>query len=140
MLASPLESPPSRVLLRQLFPVSRGQAWISVMSDTQEEVGIIEKLDAFPRETRRMLRSELSYSYFVPVITEVMGLKHEFGFYRWDTQTDSGRRTFHIKGRSEHVRRYGTRILMTDVAGCRYEIPDYTQLPRASQRIVSNIL
>ena len=67
--------------------------------------------------------------YFMPVITKVLDVKDEYGFAYWHVMTNFGvcRFTTHMSG--DAVITLGeSRLLVTDIDGNRYDIPDFYQL------------
>jgi len=130
-----------RVSLRRLFPIRYPSEFISVREDGGEELGIIEDLGDYDRDTRRLLEKELEVYYSVPVITEVNAVESEFGFMCWDVQTSRGPSTFYVKGRSDNIAHAGEHeLFVTDIHNCRYHIPDVRELPKNSRSILDHVL
>ena len=129
------------VIIRQMFPVTRPSQFLSVRDKEDKELGVIEELGAFPKETRALALQHAQRRYFVPRIQVIHALKDEHGFFRWDTTTDRGRREFYVKGRTDTIRVLdGYRIFVTDVEECRYEIPDCRALPKPSQVLLEKVV
>lgn len=135
------EAPPFRPRFRLLFPLSCATGYISVLNG-EEEVGILEDLDAVPAALRELILEELKRSYFLPRIEAVRSLtRKRRGIYQWTVQTDRGDQTFDIELRANPVKLLSdNRILITDVTGCRYEIMSLATLPRASRRLLELML
>lgn len=129
-----------RVTVRQMFPVSRPRLFLSIRNKDDEEVGVIQDLGEFPSELQALIEDDMQHHYFVPEITEIHELKDEHGYFMWDVETTSGHREFYTKGPSESVRiRDGSRIFITDVEDCKYDIPNYLKLSKASQALLDQI-
>ncbi len=123
------------------FPVSGPDKYISIRDVEDEEIGMIENLKDLPIEQQALVRRELRLRYFVPVIREIYKIKEEYGTYYWEVKTDRGKKTFYVKGRNENIIfRDKTRLLITDIEECRYEITDYTRLPHHSQTELDKVL
>ena len=115
------------------FPVENPDKLISIRSIENKEIGMIKDLGDFPADQQALIRKEIKLRYFVPVIREIYKITEEFGIYNWETKTDRGRKAFYVRGRNDNILMRGkTRLLITDIEECRYEIPDYARLPRHS--------
>ena len=90
--------PYPRVHLYRVFPLSEPSRMISVRDEKDSEIGIIESLNDFSAETRRLLKEELDRRYFTPTIERLVSLKDEFGYTYWDAETDAGFSRFTVKG------------------------------------------
>jgi len=77
----------------------------------------------------------------MPIIERVKWVREEYGVVYWSVETDRGPRDFVCRGLRDAVVEVGdTRLLLTDVDGNRFEIPDYTQLGRAVQTMLDRVL
>lgn len=123
------------------FPVSDHDRFISIRNVENKEIGMIKDIKDFPVDQQVIIRNELRLRYFVPIIREIQKIEEEFGMYCWETRTDRGKKTFYVKGRNENiVFRNKTKLLITDIEECRYEISDCTKLPRHSQLELDKVL
>jgi len=130
-----------RVYPVSAFPVSDPDRYISIRSVENNEIGIIENLKSLPPEQQVLIRRELRLRYFVPSIKEIYKIQEEYGIYMWNVKTDRGKKVFYVKGRNENIIFHGrTRLLITDIEECRYEITDYTKLSWRSQRELDKVL
>lgn len=121
-----------RVQIFQAFPFTDPNCYISIREPDEKakEIGIIKDLrtDVTP-ETRQMLKEQLKLRYFTPVIKKINNIKDEYGFAYFDVMTDHGACKFAIHmGGSSVVHLTDTRLLITDLDGNRFEIPDVTRL------------
>jgi hypothetical protein len=129
-----------QVVLKRLFPIRLPHQFISV-SDGKKEVGIIEDLKSFDHDTRKLIEHELDHYYAVPVIKEIIRVKHEYGFYHWEVITDRGPCEFYVKGRTETVSQTSEGGLsVTDINNCRYLIKNTAELPPASRVKLEQVL
>ena len=130
-----------RVLVMCAFPLSRPHAYVSLRDGSNRELGLIEDVRALDRESRRIVEEEIERRYFLPEITAVYRLEGHFGTYDWEVETDRGRRSFVVRGRSEHIIQLPpARVAVTDVLGNRYQISDTTTLDRKSQALLYKVL
>jgi hypothetical protein len=118
-----------RITVRRILPLSDPEHYISLGVDDELEIGMIvdpSKLDA---ETRKILHEELDKRYFTPIIQKIHGVKERFGVHEWQVETSRGKITFSVQGLHQNVKQVPpARLLVTDVRGNRYDIPDYRRL------------
>jgi len=124
-----------RVQVYQAFPFTDPYCYISIREPDEKarEIGIIKDLRTdVTKETRQMLEEQLRLRYFTPIIKKINNIKDEYGFAYFDVLTDHGacRFTIHMGGNSV-VHLTDTRLLITDIDGNRFEIPDVTKLTAA---------
>ena len=130
----------ARVDVYRSFPLTDARSWISVRDAEGKELGLIEDLDAFPRAQAELVEAELQRRYFSPVIVRVVSLKEEFGYSYWEVRTDAGSRRFTVQNGKGNVQLVGERrMLIIDVDGNRFDLPDYTELDAAHQRVLEVI-
>lgn len=128
-----------RVTLVRPFPLSRTEAWLSVRGADGREIGLLPGLEAMDAESRQAAEAHLRLRYFVPRITAILGLRDESdgghsGGLVWDLQTDRGATTLHMPNTNEHIQDLGGgRLLLSDRAGSRFEIPSVSALDAASR-------
>lgn len=123
-----------QVRLKRLFPLRFPHTFIS-LHDGKKEVGIIENVKSFDAQTRGMVERELDFFYAVPCIKEILSIRSEYGFYRWQVITDRGECEFYVKGREKNVKPGPEgKISVTDINNCRYLVEDVEQLSPASRK------
>ena len=129
-----------RVMIQRTFPLSQPLKFLSVREvkadrEPGEEIGIIEDLAALSESLQGLVYNELDTRYFTPDITKRLRLKDERGIVSMDTETTSGARriTAHSNS-SSFIRLSKVRMLIVDVDGNRYNIPDITALDKKSRR------
>ena len=110
------------------FPLSQPNRYISLHDSEHEEIGLIEDLRQLNKADRAVLREELQKCYFMPRITRILSLEGQFGITQWEVETDRGPVSFALRSRYDIVSLDGGRVLIKDVDGNRYEIPDYRKL------------
>ena len=121
----------SRVGVYLTFPLTMPEEFISIreVDGKAKEIGLIETLSTLSKDQQEMIREQIRLRYFMPVITKVLDVKDEYGFAYWHVMTTYGvcRFTTHMSG--EAVVTLGeSRLLVTDIDGNRYEIPDFYKL------------
>ncbi|MCI8360960.1 MAG: DUF1854 domain-containing protein [Clostridiales bacterium] len=120
-----------RVSVYRAFPFSDPDKYISIREPDEKakEIGMVEDLRALDKDTAAMLTEQMNIRYFTPVITRILDIKDEYGYAYFDVLTDRGacRFTIHMNGGSV-VRLTDTRLLISDLDGNRFEIPDTGKL------------
>lgn len=120
-----------RVNLYRVFPLTDPDNFISVRENNEEarEIGIITSLADFSADIADMLREQLNMRYFMPEILSIGTIKQEYGFSYWKVKTDKGECRFTLSmhgGAIAHLSE--TRMILTDIDGNRFEIPDTEKL------------
>lgn len=131
----------NKVDLYQAFPYSLEEKYISVRDEQGEEIGIIKDLQEFGKESQVAIKTELKWRYYAPQINRILNIKDEFGHMYWDVETDHGFRKFVTRGRDTGIFPISeSRILIVDMTGNRFEIPDYHQLDQKSMRFLEPLI
>lgn len=130
-----------RIILRRCFPLTMPDRYISVRNEDDEEIGLIRELRQLDPKSRKIVEEELRRRYFMPVILKVKALREKFGFAEWEVETDKGPRTFIASTTSDSLLYLEERrIIITDIDGNRYEIPDWAKLDSHSLALLSRLL
>ena len=130
-----------RAFLCREFPFEMLWEFISVLDEDQGEIGIIRRIDAFEGDARDLLINELNRRYYSPVIEEILQVKERYGFSYWKVRTPEGvvNFTLHDTFRSI-VRADNNRLILLDVDGNRFQIPDAEALDRKSYKKIEPYL
>ena len=129
-----------RMMLQRAFPLSKPTQYISVREiredrEPGEEIGVIEDIDALSPEKKAIVEEELAVRYFTPQILQITKLKDERGFVYMEVVTTSGPRKITANNNSSSfIRLSAVRVLIVDVDGNRFDIPDMTKLDKKSIR------
>lgn len=129
----------ARVVLRQCFPVSDNNKYLSIRDandEKQKEIGVIEDWTQLAHEDREAVSAELNLYYLIPRITKIHEIKNDLGFLYWKVETDKGPQEFAMRDSIIHYsREIGPgHFLLIDVNQARHEIVDIEQLDKQSQR------
>ncbi len=129
------EEKEARVFLCRQFPFELEWEYISVMDDEKQEIGIIRRLSEFDSETEALLIEELKRRYYAPVILRIHSMKERYGFSYWKVETPEGEMRFTLHDTYRSIARAGEhRLVISDVNGNRFQIPDTRALDRKSYR------
>lgn len=121
-----------RVGVYRTFPFTDPNRYISIREPDEKarEIGIIRDLYGdISEEEVKILNEQMDLRYFTPVIEKIVDIKEEYGYAYFDVVTNYGpsKYTIHMSSGSV-VELSETRILITDLDGNRYEIPDTNKL------------
>ncbi len=121
------------------FPLSEVGRFLFFVDNGGNEIGMLKDIQELKGESRNVLEAILDRIYFMPKIVQINNIVEEFGVSRWDVVTEKGPRVFDIRSRRRDVRPFGrNRIIIHDIDGNRYEIPDYTKLDKNSQKVLDS--
>jgi hypothetical protein len=122
------------------FPMSNPERWVSLCDAEGREIAWIDDLASLNAEVRQTLEEELQRREFVPVIRRIVDVSADLDPSQWEVETDRGRTSFTLNS-EEDVRHLGpTRMLIVDVHGVRYLVPDTLTLDAASRRVLDRYL
>lgn len=128
-----------RVACCACFAHSAPGEYISLRENSAsgEEIGIIKNLDDLSEKSRQIIIEMLGKRIFMPKITRFNSLKTENGFAYFDCETDKGCVKFAISITSYDILRISdTRVILKDVDGNRFEIPDISALTQREQKLI----
>lgn len=118
-----------RIVVRRLYPLSDPTRYVSLWFGEDIEIGIVRDPRDCDAETRRILDEELAKRYLTPVIRRIRKVKERFGVHDWSVETSHGDLSFSVRGLHDNLKQIPpNRIIVTDVRGNRYDIPDVAAL------------
>jgi hypothetical protein len=121
-------------------PLSRPNNYFSVLNPKGEEVCLIKDLKELDVESRAALQAELERRYIGATIQRVNSIRSEFGVIYWEVETQRGRREFVTQESNENLIWLSERrLLILDVDGNRFEVPDVEQLDSRSADLVKGV-
>lgn len=123
------------------FPFSDRRRYVALFDGLKGEIGAIYDPGKLDPESLKALDHMLERRYFIPIIEQVKWLKEEYSVVYWSVDTNVGPRDFVCRGLRDAVTELEERrLIVTDVDGNRFEIPDYDQLNRATQALLDRVL
>ena len=124
-----------RVFFHRAFPFDRPNEFVSVTDKESKEYGIIKNIEDLGQESREIINAELSRKYFCPVISKINSCKERFGYSYWEVESNYGALSFAMHDTFRNIIKVSeSRIVLNDVDGNRYELPDVLALDRKSYR------
>lgn len=132
-----------RVSVKRMFPFQHTDEYIAVYSenytrtDSDNEIGIIRDINDLSDCQIKIIKSELQKRYFIPEITSVKYIKEEYGNIAFKTETTAGEREFIITDMGSNIKNISfDRVLLTDVYGNRYLIPNINTVDEKTIKIL----
>ena len=121
------------VWLRRCFPWTAPAKFVSLRDREEEEVALVRDLDELEPDSRRVLEASLAEAGFVLEVTGVAKVEDEIEIRTFHVQTKQGARRFQTL-RDEWPRPMPDGgILLKDVAGDLYLVPDPKRLDGKSR-------
>lgn len=131
----------TQVKVVRAAPLSHPERYISLLDIKNEEICMIEDPASLDAEIRAILRQELDRRYLTAVIERVLSLRNDFGTSYWEVETSRGQREFVVQNVAENAQWLGdSRLLLVDVDGNRFEIPDLDGLDKKSLGLINQVL
>ena len=122
-------------------PLSHPTQYITFLDVKGHELCTVDRLDGLSPAVRRLVEEELDEYYVGNTIQRINELESEFGIAYWDVQTPRGQRDFVVKDVQSSITWLSdTRLLIMDVDGNRFEIPDSGALDPRSQNLLDMTL
>lgn len=128
-----------RIVAIRAFPITDPDFFISIREpdgknkEKGSEIGLIEDIHVFDADTVALLNSELDRRYFTPKIQKILSLKEKLGQNYWEVVTDAGKFEFVVRNSGSNIRTLEDgRVLIFDIDGNCFEIPDPDKLDKAS--------
>jgi len=120
-----------------LFPLSESENWLSVLDEEGHELGIIANLKELNKENRKMVLDELRRRYVLPRIQKILSCKERFDLVEFEVETDRGFKQFLSRNLRENIQQPSpNRLILTDIDGNRYDIPNLQSLDKKSQNLL----
>ena len=131
----------TRVKVVRAAPLSHPRRYICLLDEKDEEICMIPDLEELDEGMGAIVEEELERRYLTAAVERVLSVRNEFGTSYWDVETNRGRREFVVQNAAENAQWLGERrLLLVDVDGNRFEIPDLRELDRKSLSLVDMVL
>jgi len=131
----------TRVKIVRAAPLSHPDKYICLLDAKDEEICMVEDLEVLDETMRGIVAEELDRRYLTSTVLTVSSVRNEFGTSYWDVETNRGQREFVVQNASENAQWLGEhRLLLIDVDGNRFEIPDLRELDKKSLNFVELVL
>jgi hypothetical protein len=126
---------------RWAAPLSHPDHYLALLDEKGQEIAMIRSLDDLDPDSRRTVEIELRRRYLAATITGIERATVQFGATYWHVRTDRGPRDFVTQSLQENAQWLSERqLVLVDVDGNRFEIPDVRALDARSAAILESIL
>lgn len=127
---------PRVVHVRRCFPWSEPGQFVSLRDADGEEIALVEHPHELDDASRRALEEALADAGFVFAVTGVLEIDEEVELRRWRVRTQQGTRTFQTRLDDWPRNLADGSLLIRDVTGDLYRLPDPASLDRTSRTLL----
>jgi hypothetical protein len=124
------------VTVRRCFPWSEPARFISLRDDDEDEFALVADLEDLDAASRSALEAALAEAGFVFVVTAIRDVDEEVEIRVWKVETVQGPRRFQTRLDDWPRELPGGGILIRDVAGDLYHVPEPKVLDRRSRQLL----
>ena len=124
------------VRVRRLFPWSEEDRHVSLRDATDREFALVGPGDVLDQASRQTLDEAVVAAGFVLEVTRVLALEEEIEIRVWRVETRQGARTFQTALDEWPREMPGGGLLIRDVAGDLYVIPDPAAVDPRSRELL----
>jgi hypothetical protein len=122
-------------------PQTQPERFLALLDGKEKEITTIPNPTDLPESSLKAVREELRRRYLTAQIRSILNAKVEFGATYWHVSTDRGDRDFVTQSLQENaVWMKSGHLLLIDVDGNRFEIPEIESLDERSRQILESIL
>lgn len=122
-------------------PLSHPKRFLALLDGKGDEIVTLDDPECLPPESWKAAQEELRRRYLTATVLRVDFAKVEFGATYWHVDTDRGTRDFVTQSLQENAQWLSDHhLLLIDVDGNRFEIPDIRRLDDRSQEFIHRIL
>ena len=125
----------------RISPLTHPDQYIAILDEDGEELHVIDDVRELDRESQETVGTALRQRYMTAIITRIVSVRHELGISYFEVETDRGSREFVVQNLLEGARWLSDqRLLIFDVDGNRFEIPELDALDKKSHRLLHTVL
>ena len=134
------------VILRRIMPIDQPLNYISVADQENKEIGIIKAVADLSASQREIVETELDNRYYSPIVLDIMSVKDKLGYVYMEMrlrnkQGNEYDKSCAVKDVSRNIRMLSSNsVIIFDVDGNRYVVPDLGELNKQSLRRLDSYL
>lgn len=130
-----------RVKLIRTYPYTLEDEYICVHDLNDKEFGIVRNLNDLDDNSAECAKKELKNRYYCPTVATVKSVKERMGNFYFETIIDNKKKNFTVRDITKNLRFAGEKsLLIFDVDGNRYIIPDFEKIEEKSKRLLEPYL
>jgi len=134
------------IVLRRIMPIDQPMHYISVADHDNKEIAILKSVSELEEDQRVIVERELDNRYYSPQVLDIMSVKDKLGYVYMEMRLRNKQgkeydKSCAIKDVSRNIRMLSnTSIIIFDVDGNRYVVPDLKALNKQSLRRLDSYL
>jgi hypothetical protein len=122
-------------------PLSQPAKFLALLDAKGEEIAMLEDPATLSADSLQAVKEELSRRYLTSTVHVVSDARTEFGSTYWHVITERGERDFVTQSLQENAQWLSpTHLMLIDVDGNRFEIPNTKNLDPKSADFIQRIL
>lgn len=122
-------------------PLSRTNQYLCLLDSKGNEIVMLKDPTTLSPDSWEAVQQELRRRYMTAQVEEITEARVEYGATYWSVGTNRGPRDFVTQSLQENAQWLSaTHLLLIDVDGNRFEIPDVNSLDVRSRRFITAIL
>jgi hypothetical protein len=122
-------------------PLTYPGRYLSLLNGKGEEILTLADPNELPADSLTAVQEELRRRYLSSTVKVIQQARTEFGATYWHVVTERGEKDFVTQSLQENAQWLSpTHILLIDVDGNRFEIPDTTVLDQRSQDLLAAVV
>ena len=122
-------------------PLTRPSKFLALLDSKGEEITTINDPEELDEASLAAVQQELHRRYLTATVHKITHAKSEFGAGYWHVVTDRGERDFVTQSLQENAQWLSpVHLLLVDVDGNRFEIPDVSALDERSRMYAEAML
>lgn len=122
-------------------PLTRPSKFLALLDNKGEEITTINDPEELDEASLAAVQQELHRRYLTATVHKITHAKSEFGAGYWHVVTDRGERDFVTQSLQENAQWLSpVHLLLVDVDGNRFEIPDVSALDERSRMYAEAML
>jgi len=122
-------------------PLSRPDTYLTLLDGKDEEIVLLPQPSDLAPDSWQSVQRELKLRYLTSTIQTIVSARQEFGATYWRVETDRGARDFVTQNLQENAQWFSdTHLLLLDVDGNRFELPNTSALDARSRTLLDGIL
>jgi hypothetical protein len=130
-----------RVQLCRALPFTAPSQYLSVTDMDDKEIASLESLATLESAQQALLQAELDLRYFYPEVTQIKSIKEKMGSYYMELCVGAREKTVAVKDVSKNLKQLeGGELIVTDVDGNRFRIPNVYAIHKKSLRMLEPYL
>lgn len=134
LLFTDLENQEKLVSIKQCFPRTHAQKYLSVVDRDGSEQLLIEDLRELSNSDRKIIEQYLKFKNFRFGIQQILEVKEEFGVRTFKVETDKGKRTFQMPLQDWPIKSETGQVVFEDINADIYVIENLAGLDNATKK------